>query len=166
MHASRHVQQGIVFPLPPLAKILQPFPAVVPRHECQCLLMAKVIIYDPLPPERCHGVHVQHGAIPTSRCRSRPRRGRIEFNPSVARKIDFNPGMCVTGADHVLRPDIVEFSTAKPCCHARGNSQSSQHHLHSRGEVSPLSSLTSETAIAQRDRLRCSGTSKLLSAPS
>src|SRR5438477_12766249 len=113
MHASRHVQQGIVFPLPPLAKILQPFPAVVPRHECQCLLMAKVIIYDPLPPEGCHGIHVQQGAIPTSRCRSRSRSGRIEFDPSVAGKMYFNPSMVVAGANHVLRADIVEFSTAK-----------------------------------------------------
>src|SRR5206468_10990533 len=128
--------------------------------------MAKVIIYDPLPPERCHGIHVQHGAIPTSRCRSRSRRGRIEINPSVTGKIDFNPSMGVTGANHVPRADIVEFSSAKTGCHAGGNPQSSQHHRHSRGEVFAMSLLAFEKEIGQRVRLRSSGKSKRISEPS
>src|SRR5438876_3637554 len=74
--------------------------------------------------------------------------------------------MCVTGADHVLRADIVEFSTAKSCCHARGNSQSSQHHRHSRGEVFAMSLLAFEKEIGQRVRLRSSGKSKRISEPS
>src|SRR5439155_12491391 len=119
--------------------------------------MAKVIIYDPLPPERCHGIHVQHGAIPTSRCRSRSRRGRIEINPSVTGKIDFSPSMGVTGADHVPRADIVEFSSAKSGCHAGGNPQSSQHHRHSRGEVFAMALLALEKEISHRVRLRSGG---------
>src|SRR5207245_145803 len=86
-------------------------------------------------------------------------------DPSVAVKMYFNPSMGVAGANHVLRADIVEFSTAKARGHACGNSQSSQHHRHSRGEVFAMSLLAFEKEIGQRVQLRSSGKLKRISEP-
>src|SRR3989454_6273713 len=74
--------------------------------------------------------------------------------------------MCVTGGDQVLRADMVEFSPAKSCGRARGNSKSSKNHRHSRGEVFAMSLLAFEKEIGQRVRLRSSGKSKRISEPS
>src|SRR5260370_23890786 len=62
------------------------------------------------------------------------RRG-IEFNPSFVRNVGLDPGVRVTGADNVLRGDVIELTTRESIHHPRRNSHRSQHDGHGRSEI-------------------------------
>src|SRR5207245_10536499 len=92
---------------------LQQPPAPARSLLSQRVLVRRVIINHPLPPERRHCVRVQHYAIPSAMSLRWTRWGGIEAYPAIARKIRFHPGMRVAGAHHVLRRQIIKLTGAE-----------------------------------------------------
>src|ERR1700758_5173641 len=93
--ASKHL---LVVPLRPVAHPVDERAAPLHRVFAQGSLMAGVVVADPLPPERSHGVEIQSHAAPARRAaEGRTRRG-IETDTSVGREICFDPGVGADGA--------------------------------------------------------------------
>src|SRR5271167_140119 len=109
---------------------LEPFQAVTCGLATEIVLMAGVVINDPLPPEGCHCVQVQHAPAPARVRLNGPCRGGIETDPSVAWKICLDPRMRVAGANQVLGSEVVKLSRAETVHHPRGNAQRAQHDGH------------------------------------
>src|SRR5580692_3317593 len=109
--------------------------------------MALVVVDDPLAPERCQGIHVQHASTPASTHLRRRRRSGIKTDPAIAGKIYFHPRVRVAAPDQILRRKVIELAGAESIHHSRRDAQGTQHDGHRRGEVFAVSLLAFKKEI-------------------
>src|SRR5438876_3597090 len=74
----------------------------------------------------------------------------IEFGPSFSGNVGVNPGVRVTGANDVLRGDVIELAARKTVHHSGWNSNCAQHDCHGRGKVLAMSFAAFEEKMRKR----------------
>src|ERR1700678_1665621 len=97
--------------------------------------MARVIVDDPLAPERGQGVDLQHTSAPAGMHLHGRGWGGIETYPSIAGKTRCHPRVRVAAPNQILGSKVVKLAGAETVHHSRGNAQSAQHDGHRRSEV-------------------------------
>src|SRR5580704_4757527 len=143
----------------PVLHIPKPFQPTAHGLVAQTVLMTGVVVDDPLPPERCQCIQIQHAPAPTGMRLHRSCRGGIKTNPSVVWEICFNPRVGIARSNQVLRSEIVELSGAESVDYARGDTERAQHNCHRGSEVLAVSLFAFEEKIG--DGIARDGTRKL-----
>src|SRR5262249_40544902 len=70
-------------------------------------------------------------------------------HPSVFRKVNFDPGVCVLLADDIATGNVVVLSAAESIYYAGGNTQRPQHHGHGGSEIFAVAFFAIEEEISQ-----------------
>src|SRR5438876_4350438 len=117
---------------------------------CQADLMPKIVVHDPLAPERSKRIHVEHEPVGVRLRQIATSRGGVELHPTFTGNVSLHPGVSFAGADDVLRRDVVKLAAREAVHNPRWHSQSSHHHCRGRSKVLAVSLAAHEKEIRNR----------------
>src|SRR5579862_503078 len=111
--------------------------------------MRKIVVDYPLAPVELKPVPIEAYTGEKPALIFIARRCGIKRQPSVSRKIDFHPAVCIAFPDDVIAAEVVVLTRQEAGDVTRRDSDGTEHHSHRRGKVFAVAGAANKQKIGE-----------------